>query len=325
MKISIAGNTTFAYYCAEKLCREGIKVDEVFIPEKGGNYLFDFVDFKNLSGEFDVKLIKLPQNKTKEFKTDLLINLEWPLKLELPVKAKLGSIGSNMRGQFDRDYLLDIAADIYNGKNKMELQLLWEKDELEPGAAAIDYEPPFFKVISSHSIEINHLDDLRSAKTKAITGYFKLLTKSLKYININQEIPRPTNSELSISRVKVDKLIDWNKGAIYLHNLVRSLTHPGPGAYTLFGETSTKIWRGHYFELSESDHDNIQPGTILDIIEEVGLIVKTGHGSFLVTRVQSSGSPELPAWVWADREHVNYGDKFVMEYIEHKTEPARGH
>ena len=311
MDISIAGNSSLAYYCVEKLCRNDIKVARIFIPAKGYSHSDDAMDFSGLRGEFDFDIITVPNKSDVKYTTDILINLEWPGTLQLPVKSKLGIVDSNLAGQFDNEYLLDIAADIYNGRKMVEVQLLLDQAFGDNQASEpLRYEPPFFQVLSSASLELNHLDDLRSAKTKAITRFFRLLHKILIRINNGESMPKPIKTELLFSKVKTERIIDWTKGAMYLHNLIRALTHPGPGAQTWYDDRKVTIWRGHYFELAETNYIGYEPGAILDVIEELGLIVKTGHGSFLATRIQSAGAPELPAWVWADKEHVNIGDKF---------------
>jgi hypothetical protein len=53
-KIAIAGNTSLAYYCAQKLCRSGAPVDIIFYPKKGNADLYDAVDFSPLAGEFRI-------------------------------------------------------------------------------------------------------------------------------------------------------------------------------------------------------------------------------------------------------------------------------
>lgn len=112
-------------------------------------------------------------------------------------------------------------------------------------------------------------------------------------------------------------MIDWGKGAMFLHNMFRAYTHPGPGSYTWHDDKKMIIWRGHYFDLLENAYDEADPGTIVDVIEELGVVVKTGHGLFLVTRIQSLGSPELPAWVWASERHVVSNEKFET-YLNNK-------
>jgi len=272
MEIIIAGNTSFAYYCLEKLCRKGYPVTKVIIPGQDLFISTDSVDFTNLAGEFDLEIIKIAglNYGDEVIETDVLINLEWPNMLRLPVKSRIARIGSNFAGQFIGDFLVDVAAEIYNGNTTVEVQLILEQDLADSeGTKQIAFEPPFFTVLGDTEIEINQLDDLRSGKTKAAAGYYRLLEEFLNKLTKAGEIPRQLDKELAFKKVKTERIIDWGRGALFLHNVIRALTHPGPGAYTWYDDKKMVIWRGHYFDLSENSYGNADPGTIVDVIEEL--------------------------------------------------------
>jgi len=324
MEIIVAGNTSFAYYCLEKLCRKGFPVTKVIIPEKSHNISTDRVDLSGLVGEFDLEIIKINGSSrvNRVIETDVLINLEWPSTLKLPVKSKIARIGSNLACQFSGDFLIDIAAEMYNGNTSVEVQLILEQDLADyENTKKIAFEPPFFTVLGSTDIEINPFDDLRSGKTKAAAGYYRLLKDFLNKLGKTGKIPKQLDKELIFNKVKAERILDWGKGAMFLHNMIRAYTHPGPGAYTWHDDEKMIIWRGHYFDLSEKISEESEPGTIVDIIEELGIVVKTGHGLFLITRIQSLGSPELPAWVWASERHVAANEKFEI-YLNSDQEIA---
>ena len=315
MKIIIAGNTSLAYYCLDKLCRKGFPVTKVIIPEKNLCISTDSVVFSGLAGEFDLELIKITGSGRNDrvIETDVLINLEWPNMLRLPVKSKIARIGSNFAGQFSGGFLVDVAAEMYNGSTTVEVQLILEQDLADyEGTKKVAFESPFFTVLGDTEIEINPLDDLRSGKTKAASGYYRLLKDFLNILIKTGKIPKQPDKELIFKKVKAERIIDWGRGALFLHNMIRAFTHPGPGAHTWHDDKKMIIWRGHYFDLSENAYGETDPGTIVDIIEELGIVVKTGHGLFLITRIQPLGSPELPAWVWASERHVATDEKFEI-------------
>lgn len=322
MDITIAGNTSLAHYCVNKLCRDGYRVKDIIVPGKGHSRTIDIADFSKLAGEFDLNLIKVPvlNGGHQIIDTDLLVSLEWPINLELPVKPKIASLVSNLAGQYSGTNLLDVAADIYLGKDRIEVQLLL--DESRPNGRGIDeiiLEPPFFKVLGYSEFELTPMDDLRCTKTKAAANLWMLLKKLIAKLSQSGNLPKPLKREMSFSKANVERVIDWHKGAVYLHNFIRAFTHPGPGAYTWYDDNRLYIWRGHYFDLSGQapnalgqGHDDIEPGTIVDVVEEVGIVVKTSHGLFLITRIQAAGMPELPAWVWAGDAHIVANDKFQI-------------
>jgi len=88
-----------------------------------------------------------------------------------------------------------------------------------------------------------------------------------------------------------DGRIDWSRPAKEIHDLVRAVTHPYPGAFTdLFGG-KTFVWRTRLPGLAA--HDNF-PGEIRG--EEGRLHVTCGDDRFLeLLRVQPEGGAEIDA------------------------------
>ena len=313
MKITFAGNTTISYYCLEKLCRSGFKVDAIILPGKGYNKSTDIVSFTTLAGEFDLKQILVSSAKDfkKDIHTDLLIMLEWPERLNIPVESSLAVIGSNLEGQYSNGQLMDVAADIFTGKNKSEIQLtLLNGSDNDSFNRQSGSSKAFPQVISFSEFEINIFDDVRSVKAKAAGRIYRLLHDFLMELKQSGKVPDSIRRGFNRNRVKIEKSIDWHQSNDEIYNLIRSLTHPGPGAYTWYDGDKINIWRGHYFEQTEKGYENIEPGTVVDVVEELGLLVKAADGLFIITRLQPAGSPESPAWVWANNSHVKAYDKF---------------
>jgi methionyl-tRNA formyltransferase len=312
MHITLAGNTSLSYSCLEKLCRSGMNPDAVIVPRKNAGEYSHMTDFSSLAGEFGFQLIRLSQsaNNYKEIQTDLLIKLEWPASLILPVNASLATIGSNLGGQYDQGKLVDIAADILTGNCRSEIQLVVENKM--PGENSRNIASPgnlFPAVLDYSELEINLFDDIRSVKAKAAGKISKMLHNLLSKLNVDKNPPDPIDREFIQKVAEVNKDIDWCEPAGKIYNLIRSLTHPGPGAYTFYEGEKLGIWRGHFFEKTNAKKESANAGTVTEIIAELGVLVTVADGLFLITRVQSAGSPELPAWVWAHDSRVHPGDR----------------
>jgi methionyl-tRNA formyltransferase len=98
-----------------------------------------------------------------------------------------------------------------------------------------------------------------------------------------------------------DGRIDWQKGAQEIYNLVRAVTHPYPGAFTMLQGRKLFIWWGQ--ALAAPSADLGAPGQITACLPEQGLLVDTGSGNFLITQAQWEGEPEFPGPVlatWGD-------------------------
>ncbi len=84
-------------------------------------------------------------------------------------------------------------------------------------------------------------------------------------------------------------LIDWNKTANEIHNLVRGLD-PIMGAYTFLNGKKLKIWKTYTRVTAEKY--SMTPGEILDITPE-GILVQTGEKTILIQEVQAENSKRM--------------------------------
>jgi len=99
-----------------------------------------------------------------------------------------------------------------------------------------------------------------------------------------------------------DGLIDWTKPAKDIYNLVRAVTHPYPGAFTLAGGRKLYVWMGK--PLPEPASPGAEPGQIIKPLPGDGLLVAAGEGQFLITQAQFEGEPEFLGTVIGTWEHL---------------------
>jgi methionyl-tRNA formyltransferase len=91
-----------------------------------------------------------------------------------------------------------------------------------------------------------------------------------------------------------DEWLDWSDTSRNLHNKVRAITTPGPGARTHRGEETAIVWRAFY--------DPVWPNYIATPGEVVGrrpdgVLVKTGDSLLLVSDAEIVGRPRgIPVW-----------------------------
>jgi methionyl-tRNA formyltransferase len=88
---------------------------------------------------------------------------------------------------------------------------------------------------------------------------------------------------------KEDGLIDWNKSAAQIHNLVRG-TLPWPGAYTYFGEG--QLLKVLFCEFTDIPMMEAAPGTIY-VTAEKEMAVKTRSGVILLKTVQPANKKPM--------------------------------
>ncbi|MFA7628870.1 MAG: formyltransferase [Candidatus Dojkabacteria bacterium] len=83
-----------------------------------------------------------------------------------------------------------------------------------------------------------------------------------------------------------DGKIDWNKSAVEIYNLIRSVTHPFPGAFTEWEDKKVFIWKA----LPEEGEG--KPG---EIVSRKPMLVGTGKGLLRIIKLQPEGELERDA------------------------------
>jgi methionyl-tRNA formyltransferase len=138
----------------------------------------------------------------------------------------------------------------------------------------------------------------------------QVLLKTIKLIE-KREVSLREQKEAEVSFApslkKEDGLINWQKSALTLHNLIRGLV-PWPGAYTFLKRKRVKIWQADVARLQSED--KAQPGEVLAIKKEKGLVVRTGEGELLLKIVQREGGRKISAYQFALGARIQPGERF---------------
>ncbi|MHB8068514.1 MAG: formyltransferase [Desulfobaccales bacterium] len=99
-----------------------------------------------------------------------------------------------------------------------------------------------------------------------------------------------------------DGRIDWQKSAQEIYNLVRAVTHPYPGAFTILQGRKLFIWGGQPLEAKTGNQG--EPGRIAACLPGEGLLVDTTNGQFFITQAQWEGEREFLGAVLATWEDL---------------------
>ncbi len=140
---------------------------------------------------------------------------------------------------------------------------------------------------------------------------------------IDQPTPQPQDNLLATYAPPISKSewqLDWNEGAIDLHNKVRGFY---PDCFIKFADKSvgilgtmpltTPYWSG---DLPENSENSAVPGEIVKIIKGRGAVVKTGDGYLLLSQVQPAGKKSQ-----SGSDFVNGGRLSIGMVLLSATEP----
>jgi methionyl-tRNA formyltransferase len=94
-------------------------------------------------------------------------------------------------------------------------------------------------------------------------------------------------------RTPEDGRIEWHWPARRIYDLLRAVTHPYPGAFTIHAGRRLFIWWGR----PEENRLDLPPGR-LEVVAD-GVRAGTGRGALRLERVQVEGKPETDAREWA--------------------------
>jgi len=98
-------------------------------------------------------------------------------------------------------------------------------------------------------------------------------------------------------------MLDWNRPARDLHNLVRGVT-PKPGAYTSWQDKRLKIWRTEVVDGAEADGG--VPGTV-ESVGVGGITIYTSKGALRLLEVQPESKGRMAADAWARGARIMAG------------------
>lgn len=122
-------------------------------------------------------------------------------------------------------------------------------------------------ILSQEKLSISVGDDARTLYDKITQVAIKQIATFTEELAENRERFQDQNHSLANywrKRTAEDGLIDWRMHAKDIHNLVRALSPPYPGAeFRLKDGQSVKVWRASM--PSEPALSNIEPGKVLDV------------------------------------------------------------
>jgi len=144
-------------------------------------------------------------------------------------------------------------------------------------------------IISSHKIKINDDDDTLILTEKLSILSAKKIVEFINNLVLNGSYESKSQNEneatLAPKIKKEDALIDWQKDAEGIRNLIRGC-NPWPVAHTHFKGQIIRI-----FKVSLDNSSNINPGQIVN--KDGRLIVGCGQGSIEIFEIQRSGQKRL--------------------------------
>lgn len=293
MKIVFFGSSDFAVPSLEALLDSPHKILAVITQpdrKKGRHLKIKATPVKNASFSKGIKIYQ-PENirdaaflkRLKSFHADLFTAIAFGQILPKNVLniPKLYSI--NLHASLLPKYrgAAPINRAVINGETKTGLSIIKMNERMDAG-----------DIILQRILEIEREDTSATLNSRLSKLGAILLLDTIRFIGEDKiSFKKQDEKKATFAPLlkKEDGLIDWQKPAGEIHNMVRGLV-PWPGAFTFFNGKMLKIWKSDILP----SHEKSEPGKIVDIQKE-GFMVACGNGWLIVKELQLAGGKRMDA------------------------------
>jgi methionyl-tRNA formyltransferase len=303
MRILFVSGVKLGHECCKSLLERKVGVVGIFcypgeLKDRSG-----YVDFSALGKKHGVPVFRFQDvnsaeaiSDMKRLAPDLILVIGWSSIigeeiLKIPKKGVLGhhpTLLPKHRGNAPIPWTL------INGLTRSGVTMFFLEKEIDKGEMAGQKE-----------FDVEMDDDASSIYAKATAATVSLLAEILPKIEkgtlktIKQDSRKASRWG---KRKPEDGIIDWNMMAIYLHNWIRGLTHPYPGAFTFLGDKKLFIWKA---EIVVWKQKSGRPGEVVEAGER--LLVRAGDGAIAVESLQLEGEEEFGAKEFVERNKIRAG------------------
>lgn len=294
-KIVFIGGRDRGLECLQALVEAGEDISHIYCLKEDEHELEKFSpEIEKLAGEAGIsimitKSVKAEDKvkKIREINPDLIVVMGWrtiiPKEvLEIPrfgVVAAHESLLPKYRG------FAPINWAIINGEEKTGVTLFFLDEGMDSG-----------DIIAQKVISIGIADTAAEVYQKTKVASIALLMKNLEALKTGR-VPRRKQDEsqatYACARTPEDGLISWGDTSIKIHNLVRALSYPYPGASTTYQGKKLAVQRTSLVK-SPRMYVGSVPGRIVGI-EKDSVEVLTGDGLLQVDEIQLEGEERVGA------------------------------
>jgi len=171
-------------------------------------------------------------------------------------------------------------------------RIVWQLFQVTPD---IDDGP----ILDHAMFDITPWDDCRTVYYKVAVVVKQMLARTIPRVLDGSAIALPQTGEPSYygRRTQDDGRIDWAAPVLAIHNLVRAVTRPYPGAFTTAAGQRVTVWRAQPWD-SRIVYPGARLGQIVEVFSPSDHVVNCGDGLLLITDFE--GSPPVPGFIYGD-------------------------
>ncbi len=175
-------------------------------------------------------------------------------------------------------------------------------------------------ILLQRALPIGWTETYGDVLRRVVEAMPSLVAEAVDLVADGSFVTKPQAGQLGTyfaGREEGDEWLDWSDSSYNLHNKVRGIGRPGPGARTLLGRQVVVVWRAFY---DRSWPKYIAtPGQVVGRSPGAGALVKTGDSTLLVQEAQVGGGESMaPCWRIGTRLGLNMAQSLqtMLERLE---------
>lgn len=185
----------------------------------------------------------------------------------------------------------------YRGRNVINWAIINGETEIGVTAHFVDEGIDTGDIIRQDTLPINWTDTYGDVLARVVSYFPEFVIQTVESLVTGDYERRPQSRDAGTyfaGREPGDEWLDWSDTSFNLHNKVRAISRPGPGAHTTLGDDPIIVWRAFYDP--SFPRYLATPGQVVGRSHE-GVVVKTGDSTLLVNEVETAtGACVTPRW-----------------------------
>ena len=174
----------------------------------------------------------------------------------------------------------------YRGRNVINWALINGEKEVGLTAHFVDEGIDTGDIILQHTLPISWTDTYGDVLGRLVEYFPTFVSQTVERLatgDYERRVQDVAQGTYFAGREAGDEWLDWGDTSFNLHNKVRAISRPGPGARTIVCDEPVIIWRAFYDPSSPGYLAT--PGQVVGRNVE-GVLVKTGDSTLLVKEVE---------------------------------------
>jgi methionyl-tRNA formyltransferase len=225
---------------------------------------------------------------------DLILAVNWRYLIPAPVwrRPRLGAYAfhDSLLPRY-RGFSPTVWA-ILNGEDHTGATLFALADEVDAGP-----------IVDQERVPIGPDEAIGTVVERVTDAYLAIVARTVPRLLDGTAPRRPQDESLATyacRRLPADNRIDWTASAAAVHNLIRAVSAPYPGAFTSFEGRELRVWSAARVA-PERRYVGVVPGRVVEVRPGEGAVVLAGQGQVLLKTVQLEGQPAVCAADLLDR------------------------